>query len=33
VTTRLDPGGLLRQLHSARVEHVLIGGLAVNAQA
>jgi hypothetical protein len=31
VTTRLDVGGLLRQLHSAGVEHVLIGGLAVNA--
>jgi hypothetical protein len=31
VTTPLDPGGLLRQLHSAGVEHVLIGGLAVNA--
>jgi hypothetical protein len=31
VTTPLDPGELLRQLHSAAVEHVLIGGLAVNA--
>jgi hypothetical protein len=31
VTTPLDPGELLRRLHSARVEHVLIGGLAVNA--
>jgi hypothetical protein len=31
VTTPLDPGGLLRRLHSAGVEHVLIGGLAVNA--
>jgi hypothetical protein len=31
VTTRLDPGRLLRELHSAGVEYVLIGGLAVNA--
>ena len=31
MTIPLDPGGLLRQLHSAGVEHVLIGGLAVNA--
>jgi hypothetical protein len=28
---RLDVGALLRQLHEAGVEHILIGGLAVNA--
>lgn len=28
---RLDVGALLRQLHDAGVEHILIGGLAVNA--
>jgi hypothetical protein len=28
---RLDVGALLRQLHEAGIEHVLIGGLAVNA--
>jgi hypothetical protein len=28
---RLDVGALLRQLHAAGVEHILIGGLAVNA--
>ena len=27
----LDVGALLRQLHEAGVEHILIGGLAVNA--
>lgn len=27
----LDVGALLRQLHEAEVEHILIGGLAVNA--
>jgi hypothetical protein len=31
VTTPLDPCRLLRELHAAGVEHVLIGGLAVNA--
>jgi hypothetical protein len=31
VTASLNPSELLRQLHSAGVEHVLIGGLAVNA--
>src|SRR5947209_1712610 len=31
MTSRLDVGELLRQLHEARVEYVLIGGLAVNA--
>jgi hypothetical protein len=27
----LDVGALLRQLHDAEIEHILIGGLAVNA--
>lgn len=31
MTTPLDPGELLRRLHAAGVEYVLIGGLAVNA--
>jgi hypothetical protein len=31
MTDRLDVGALLRQLHDAGVDHVLIGGLAVNA--
>jgi hypothetical protein len=31
MTTRLDVGALLRQLHTAGVDYVLIGGLAVNA--
>jgi hypothetical protein len=31
MTERLDVGALLRQLHDAGVDHVLIGGLAVNA--
>jgi len=31
MTDRLDVGALLRQLHQARVDYVLIGGLAVNA--
>lgn len=28
---RLDVGALLRQLHEAEIEHILIGGLAVSA--
>ncbi|MCL2419869.1 MAG: hypothetical protein FWD04_11295 [Conexibacteraceae bacterium] len=31
MSKRLDVGALLRQLHDARVEYILIGGLAVNA--
>jgi hypothetical protein len=31
MSERLDVGALLRQLHAARIEHILIGGLAVNA--
>jgi hypothetical protein len=31
VSAPLDPAELLRKLHEAGVEHVLIGGLAVNA--
>jgi hypothetical protein len=31
VTPILDVAELMRRLHAARVEHVLIGGLAVNA--
>ncbi len=31
MSDRLDPAGLLRALDDAGVEHVLIGGLAVNA--
>lgn len=33
MTTRLDVGALLRQLQTAGVDYVLIGGLAVNAWA
>lgn len=28
MTDRLEVGALLRQLHEARIEHILIGGLA-----
>ena len=31
MTTPLDPAGLLRELHSAGIKYILIGGLAVNA--
>jgi len=31
MTERLDVGALLRRLHEAGIEHILIGGLAVNA--
>jgi len=31
MSERLDVGALLRQLHEAGIEHILIGGLAVNA--
>ena len=31
MTERLDVGTLLRELHDAGIDHVLIGGLAVNA--
>ena len=31
MTTPLDPAGLLRELHSAGIRYILIGGLAVNA--
>jgi hypothetical protein len=31
MTGSLDVGALLRQLHDAEIEHILIGGLAVNA--
>jgi hypothetical protein len=31
MNARLDVGALLRQLHDAQIEYILIGGLAVNA--
>lgn len=31
MSERLDVGALLRQLHEAEIEYILIGGLAVNA--
>lgn len=31
MTQALDVGGLLRRLHEAHIEYILIGGLAVNA--